>query len=154
VRRHADFQRIQGKDPTDGAAPRPGRATTAHYVFLVARGLERDAPSRLGLVVTKKLGNAVVRNRVKRVCRECFRLWPDLLPNGVDLLVIARHGAGELGLLAARDEWARVADVLRRRARTVLAHTPDEPHVPAAPSVSADDRPLEAPSFSAVRDEE
>ena len=72
------------------------------------------------------------RNRVKRVCRECFRTWPDLVPSGVDLVVIARQGAPELDLAQVRAEWLGVERLLaearrgsagaRGRARIILRH--------------------------------
>ena len=89
--------------------------TTPHFVLLVAPGDPPGAPSRLGLVVTRKIGGAVVRNRIKRVCRACFRTWPEpgLVPaRGVDLVVVARSGAGDLGLAEVRAEWSRVAKKL------------------------------------------
>lgn len=78
------------------------------------------AVSRIGIVVTKKVGNAIVRNRVKRLCRECFRLWPDFVPPGIDLVVIAREGAGELRLADVRDEWSRARPSLLKRCASVL----------------------------------
>lgn len=95
------------------------RASTQHFVLLVAA---REAPgrSRLGIVVTKKIGNAVARNRVKRVCRECFRTWPDLVPDGIDLVVIAKDGAPELGLAAVRAEWTRARPALLKRCESAL----------------------------------
>lgn len=77
--------------------------------------------ARLGIVVTRKIGNAVQRNRIKRVCRECFRMWPDLVPEGIDLVVIARGGASELGLQAVRGEWERARPTLLKRCTAVLA---------------------------------
>ena len=86
---------------------------------------ERDRrPARLGIVTTRKIGNAVQRNRIKRVCRECFRLWPDFLPDGVDLVVIARAGAHELGLAEVRGEWTRAHRPLLKRAAEALAEGP------------------------------
>ena len=90
-------------------------------------------PARLGLVVTKKIGCAVERNRVKRVCRECFRLWPELVPAGIDLIVIAKQGAPLLGLAEVRAEWSRAEGALRHRAREALARTAEQPHVSARP---------------------
>lgn len=74
---------------------------------------EREA--RLGIVVTKKVGTAAQRNRIKRVCRECFRLWPNFLPNGFDVVVIAQRDAFTLGLSDVRAEWERARPTLLKR---------------------------------------
>lgn len=96
------------------------RASTPHFTLLVAPCAEgSDGPSRLGIVVTKKIGNAVARNRVKRVCRECFRQWPDYVPGGIDLVVIAKEGAPELGLAAVRGEWERARPTVLKRCNAV-----------------------------------
>ena len=62
-----------------------------------ARGSEAGVPGgrRLGITVSRKVGNSVVRNRVKRRIREWFRTSRDGLDDGIDLVVIARSGAAE-----------------------------------------------------------
>lgn len=84
-------------------------------------------PSRLGVVATRKLGGAVVRNRIKRLCREAFRTWPGFVPDGIDLVVIARGGAGELTLGRVRDEWTRARPALLERCRVVLRRVVERP---------------------------
>ncbi len=127
IRRRADFVRVQSNGE---------RATSRHFVLLVfprepreeAPGVDEPAraPSRLGVVATRKVGNAVVRNRIKRLCRECFRLWPGFVPDGIDLVVIAREGAHELTLDRVRDEWSRARPVLLKRCASVLAGSKPE----------------------------
>ena len=126
-------------------AQREGRrVTTAHFVLLVSArpapltpppGLPAAlAPARLGIVTSRKIGGAVQRNRVRRLCRECFRRWPDLLPPGVDLVVIARPGAPEMGLSSVESEWRAVESQLKKRAREALARGGGKPHVGGGPS--------------------
>jgi len=92
------------------------RAANPCFVVLVRqRPTEsRSGRVRLGITVSRKVGNAVVRNRVKRHIREWFRNARGAMRPGIDLLVIGRRGA------AGRD--ARELDVaLCELARTVGA---------------------------------
>jgi ribonuclease P protein component len=65
---------------------------------VVVYGIGGSAAPRLGLIVSKKVGNAVTRNRVKRMIREIFRhRLPELTQDqGVDIVVIARYSAGNV----------------------------------------------------------
>jgi ribonuclease P protein component len=75
---------------------RGARYQSGHFV-LYGLGGAKDDPSRLGITVSRRVGNAVVRNRLKRRVRECYRLkLRAMLPAGVAMVVIARKGAGEL----------------------------------------------------------
>jgi ribonuclease P protein component len=91
------------------------------YVF--PRGSD-DAP-RLGLSVSRKVGGAVERNRVKRVLREAFARESVRLPAGTDAVVVARRGAGELadrdglaGMVAALAELVDKVPGAEERAQT------------------------------------
>lgn len=55
---------------------------------------ENDLPfNRVGISVSKKVGNSVVRHRVTRVIREVFRLHWDEMKQGYDIIVVARSAA-------------------------------------------------------------
>lgn len=76
-----------------------GRRMTTALFNLLAYKMD-DAPSRVGIIVGKRFGNAVRRNRAKRIFRELVRqLHPDLVP-GRGLLVFPKRDA----LLRSRDE--------------------------------------------------
>jgi ribonuclease P protein component len=85
---------------------------------LVLQALERDdpAPLRVGFTVTKKVGNAVVRNRVRRRLREAARLhFRDNPAVGADLVLIGRDGT------RTRDFQDLMHDLRRALARVARA---------------------------------
>jgi ribonuclease P protein component len=93
---------------------RGARLAAREYAVLA---LERPAPpARLGVTVSSKVANAVVRNRVKRWVREAFREVAGDLPP-VDLVVVARRGAAGAGLAGARRALAEAARALAGRER-------------------------------------
>lgn len=76
-------------------AAKGARLSRRGFVLQAVRRLpEDDKPARVGFTVTKKVGNAVVRNRVKRRLRELARLHgPDHLTHGWDYVLIGKLGA-------------------------------------------------------------
>jgi ribonuclease P protein component len=70
--------------------------------------------ARLGLVVSRKVGNAVARNRVKRIVREWFRRGRGGTEGAFDVVVIARSGAAEL---AADDAWRELSSAAQQATR-------------------------------------
>ena len=62
------------------------------YLVLYARKNRTDT-NRVGITVGKKLGHAVVRNRVRRRLREVYRLNEDKFQSGWDIVVVARTRA-------------------------------------------------------------
>jgi len=103
IRRSADFQRAYQK-----------RCTVSDGELLIF-GCENGLPHpRLGLSVSRRLGNAVVRNRWKRILREAFRLHRERLPVGLDLVVVPRE-SGQAELDRATASLCRLAQKLARK---------------------------------------
>jgi ribonuclease P protein component len=73
---------------------------------------------RLGLVVSRKAGNAAVRARWKRCLREAFRLEQHELPVGLDLVVLPRASAAPT-MLRVRESLRNLAARLSRQLGTV-----------------------------------
>ena len=69
---------------------------TPHFILLVAEN--SLSSSRLGLTVSRKIGNAVKRNQVKRQVREFFRRKKNHFSYKVDFSVIAKRGAASLSI--------------------------------------------------------
>jgi ribonuclease P protein component len=95
-----DFQRVN----RTGA-----RRASTHFVAVVAASRPPASGPRLGLAVSRRVGNAVARNRVKRRVREWFRHARSTLPPESDWVLIARAGAAGLDARATAGELAELA---------------------------------------------
>ena len=106
LRRSSEFQRLT----------RTGRRQVSHaFVLVVAPGLAGgdSMRTRLGVVVGRRVGKAVVRNQVKRRIREWFRHRSASLARGVDVVVVGRASATEL---SSRETWQQLNGLARRAA--------------------------------------
>ena len=57
---------------------------------------DQSGPSRYGFSVSKKVGNSVVRHRVKRLMKEAFRTSEDMFNSGLDIVFVAKKSAAEM----------------------------------------------------------
>src|SRR5579862_7188463 len=83
LRQRADFVSVQSTGK---------KVHGRHVIGIALQRADLTLAGRLGLTVTKKVGNAVVRNRIKRLLREWLRLhgW---VPRGWDIVLVAKDSA-------------------------------------------------------------
>jgi ribonuclease P protein component len=100
--RGADYERVYAR-----------RCTVRDELLQICACPNGLAYSRVGLSVSRRWGAAVVRNRLRRLFREAFRLSKAELPAGLDLVLIPRRSAVELAEL--RPALVRLARQAARR---------------------------------------
>ena len=117
VRKRVEFLRIQ-----DGGL----RVSTARFVLILSASAAPGSP-RLGITASRRVGNAVVRSRAKRLIREAFRATRELWPSGVDLVVIVKRATGDTKLDSVIVEWLAARPQIEKRLRSLLAAPPAAP---------------------------
>ena len=86
LKKNRDFQTVY----------RTGKSFANKYLVMYIRKNQTDS-NRIGISVSKKVGNSIVRHRLTRLIRESYRLHEEQFEPGMDIVVIARETAKEKG---------------------------------------------------------
>jgi ribonuclease P protein component len=93
------------------------RSAFGQLVVMTARAQDSESTApRLGITVGKRVGNAVVRNHVKRRVREWFRHERGRFLTGTEIVVIGRRGSGDL---SGREIGALLDKAVTRQSQTI-----------------------------------
>ena len=84
LKKNNDFQRVYRKGTSQA---------NRYLVMYVLENHDRHMENRLGISVSKKVGNSVVRHHLTRLIRESYRLSEEHFRCGIDIVVIARTSA-------------------------------------------------------------
>lgn len=136
LKKRAEFQRIRGGQKWTGKGfLAEGRARSP--IGPVAHTAEDTTTTRFGFTVSKKMGNAVDRNRIKRRLKEALRLMPtERAPAGMDIVIVARRAAIDMPFTALTADlemaMSRLSRPPEQRKGGTTAHQPratrrDEP---------------------------
>jgi ribonuclease P protein component len=88
---------------------RDGFGQRGKLLMLNVTAVENSGPSRVGFITSRRLGSAVVRNRVRRRLREIVRRRQHDLRQDLWIVLIARRDAATASYRALEDEWLRLA---------------------------------------------
>lgn len=84
IKKNQDFQKVY----------QTGKSCANRQLVMYVRRTE-NLETRIGISVSKKVGNSVVRHHLTRLIRESFRLHQNLLETGLDIVVVVRAAAKE-----------------------------------------------------------
>lgn len=85
LKKNSDFQLVFKK----------GKSKANKYFVMYVLKNETDK-NFIGISVSKKVGNSVVRHRIKRLLKESYRLHENMFNSGLNIVIIARKGSDEL----------------------------------------------------------
>ena len=85
LKKNSDFQNVY----------RRGKSYANRYLVMYVLSNQTEG-NRLGISVSKKVGNSVIRHHLTRLIRESYRLHEDMFNNGLDIVVIARSTARDI----------------------------------------------------------
>jgi ribonuclease P protein component len=111
--RAAEFRKVKAS----------GKSWTGKHLVLSILANSGQSTTRIGIITTKRIGNAVCRNQVRRRIREIFRLNQHRIRRGFWLITIARASSVKATFGELERDWLRLVE----RA-SILAPTPDGSH--------------------------
>lgn len=85
IKKYADFQKVY----------RTGKSYANRLLIMYVMKTVEGADTRIGISVSKKVGNSVVRHHITRLLRESYRLNKPMVKAGLDIVVVARAAAKE-----------------------------------------------------------
>ena len=92
LKSNTDFNRVY--------AAKRSYANRLLVVYILENGTDAN---RLGVSVSKKVGNSIVRHRLARLIREAFRLSTECIPDGYDYVVVARASLKDKGFFETKE---------------------------------------------------
>lgn len=107
LRTHADFNRPRGLG---------FKAECAGFLFRLLPPPEGVQERRLGIIASRRVGNAVVRNRAKRLFREIFRKNQEALPPACDILIVVRASYDGQTYAELEERYLKACERARRHA--------------------------------------
>jgi ribonuclease P protein component len=87
-----------------------GKSWTGKHLVLAILARKTEVASKIGIIATKRLGNAVCRNQVRRRIREIFRLNQHRIQKGFWLVTIARHSSAIATFDELERDWLRLTE--------------------------------------------
>lgn len=92
LKKNIDFQKVY----------KSGKSYANKYLVMYVLENGTDI-TRIGISVSKKVGNSIVRHRLARLIREAFRLSTDCIPDGYDYVIVARASLKDKGFFETKE---------------------------------------------------
>ncbi len=108
IKKDLDFQKVF----------HDGQSTANRQFVIYVLNRPEQAHYRVGLSVSKKIGNAVMRNRIKRLIRQVVFEFSDVMKNGKDVVIIARKPTSEMDyheVKSSLEHVFKLAKIVNRR---------------------------------------
>ena len=102
LKKNDDFRRVYKNGRS--------RADKRIVLYTCKNGLDIN---RLGISVSKKVGNSVVRHHLARLIREAYRLHEEDFKTGLDLVVVVRQGSSEMSFFETEESLLKLANLHR-----------------------------------------